>query len=149
MEKFIPLCINKILGNETIDIHCYPDGVTPGTRFYIHARNIAAAVLFLIEKGVIGEKYNISGKNEISNVDIARRVAKVMDKTATFRYTSNATDRPGHDVRYGLDGSKLDEMGFEYPVDFEESLERTIKWTLSHPKWLGGVEEFDTVNYEI
>lgn len=137
MEKFIPLCINKITNNETIDIHCYPDGITPGTRFYIHARNIAAAVLFLIDKGVIGEKYNISGKNEITNLDIARRIAAIMGKPGNFRFTADAVDRPGHDVRYGLDGSKLDDMGFNYPVDFEESLDRTIKWTLSHPKWLG------------
>ena len=143
MEKFIPLCINKIINNEVIDIHCYPDGVTPGTRFYIHARNIAAAVLFLIDKGTIGEKYNISGKNEISNLEIARRIGTIMNKRPTFRLTSNATDRPGHDVRYGLDGSKLDGMGFDYPVDFEESLERTIKWTLTHPKWLGRSQNTD------
>ena len=143
MEKFIPLCINKIINNEVIDIHCYPDGVTPGTRFYIHARNIAAAVLFLIDKGTIGEKYNISGKNEISNLEIARRIGTIMNKRPTFRLTSNATDRPGHDVRYGLDGSKLDAMGFDYPVDFEESLERTIKWTLTHPKWLGRSQNTD------
>ena len=141
MEKFIPLCINKIIKNETIDIHCYPDGITPGTRFYIHARNIAAAVLFLIDNGTIGEKYNISGKNEISNLDIAKRIATIMKKTPIFKMTASAHDRPGHDVRYGLDGSKLDSMGFDYPVDFDESLERTIKWTLTHPKWLGNGDD--------
>ena len=144
MEKFIPLCINKIIHNEVIDIHCYPDGVTPGTRFYIHARNIAAAVLFLIDNGTVGEKYNISGKNEISNLDIAKRIANIMNKKPVFRMVSDVTDRPGHDVRYGLDGSKLDDMGFEYPVDFEDSIDRTIKWILTNPKWLGQYKDTDT-----
>jgi dTDP-glucose 4,6-dehydratase len=136
MEKFIPLCINKLLNNETIDIHCYTDGVTSGTRFYIHARNIAAAVLFLLDKGTIGEKYNISGKNEISNLDIAIKIARIMNMKPKLKMTATVTNRPGHDIRYSLDGSKLNNMGFEYPIDFEETLEKTIKWTLAHPKWL-------------
>ena len=135
-EKFIPLCINKIIKNETIDIHCYPDGVTSGSRFYIHARNISAAVLFLIDKGVIGDKYNISGKNEVSNLDLAHCIANILNKKLSYKLTSNAQDRPGHDVRYGLDGSKLDEMGFEYPVDFEDSLKKTILWTIHNKEWL-------------
>jgi dTDP-glucose 4,6-dehydratase len=56
---------------------------------------------------------------------------------------SDVTDRPGHDVRYGLDGSKLDDMGFEYPVDFEDSIDRTIKWILTNPKWLGQYKDTD------
>ena len=59
VEKFIPLCINKIRNDETIHIHSYPDKKTSGTRFYIHARNIAAAVLFLIIRGTLGEKYKV------------------------------------------------------------------------------------------
>ena len=92
------------------------------------------------------KKYNISGKNEISNLDIARRIAAIMCKSPQFRYTADAVDRPGHDVRYGLDGSKLDDMGFKYPVDFEESLDRTIKWTLSHPVWLGNNTDNDKLS---
>jgi hypothetical protein len=69
-----------------------------------------------------------------------------MGKPGNFRFTADAVDRPGHDVRYGLDGSKLDDMGFNYPVDFEESLDRTIKWTLSHPKWLGDHSDNDKLS---
>ena len=65
VEKFIPLCIKKLLNNEKIYIHSYPDKKKAGTRFYIHGRNIAAAVLFLIKNGKLGEKFNIAGEREI------------------------------------------------------------------------------------
>jgi dTDP-glucose 4,6-dehydratase len=138
VEKFIPLCIDRILKSEKIYIHSYPDKKTSGTRFYIHARNIAAAVLFLITNGQLGEKYNISGEREVSNLEMAQMIAKVMGKTLDYEMVDFHSDRPGHDLRYGLDGSKLFEMGFKLPVNFEESVEKTVKWTLENKKWLEG-----------
>ena len=114
VEKFIPLCIKKILNNEKITIHSYPDKKTSGTRFYIHGRNIASAVLFLINKGTIGEKYNISGEKEVSNLEIAQLVAKSMNKPLDYEMVDFHSTRPGHDLRYGLDGSKLFQMGFKF-----------------------------------
>lgn len=136
VEKFIPLCMKKLLNNEKIYIHSYPDKKTAGTRFYIHGRNIAAAVLFLIENGEIGEKYNISGEKEVSNLEMAQYIAKFMNKDLDYEMVDFHSDRPGHDLRYGLDGSKLFSMGFELPLNFEESLEKTVKWTLENQKWL-------------
>lgn len=136
VEKFIPLCIKKMLNNERIYIHSYPDKKRAGTRFYIHGRNIAAAVLFLIKKGKIGEKYNISGEKEVSNLEMAQYIAKFMDKELDYEMVDFHSDRPGHDLRYGLDGSKLFEMGFELPLNFEESLKKTVLWTLKNQKWL-------------
>ena len=138
VEKFIPLCIKKILNNEKIYIHSYPDKKTSGTRFYIHARNIAEAVLFLIKNGTIGEKYNISGEREVSNLDMAKMIAKFMNKEEELDYelVDFHSNRPGHDLRYGLDGSKLFEMGFNLPINFEESLKKTVEWTLKNQKWL-------------
>ena len=136
VEKFIPLCIKKLLNDETIYIHSYPDNETAGTRFYIHARNISQAVLFLIKNGTIGEKYNISGEKEVSNLEMAQMIAKVMGKELKYEMINYHETRPGHDLRYGLDGSKLFNMGFKLPVDFEHSLEKTIKWTLENKKWL-------------
>ena len=135
-EKFIPLCINKILKNEEINIHCYPDMKRSGSRFYIHGRNISAAVLFLIDKGIIGEKYNISGKNEVTNLNLALKIAEIIDKPLKYKLVADDITRPNHDIRYGLDGSKLENMGFEFPVDFEKSLEKTIQWTIDNPTWL-------------
>lgn len=136
VEKFIPLCIKKLLNNEKIYIHSYPDKKTSGTRFYIHGRNIAAAVLFLIKNGKIGEKYNISGEKEVSNLEMAQYIAKFMNKELDYEMVDFHSDRPGHDLRYGLDGTKLFDMGFNLPLNFEESLEKTVKWTLENQKWL-------------
>lgn len=136
VEKFIPLCIDKILKSEKIYIHSYPDKKTSGTRFYIHARNIAAAVLFLIKNGQLGEKYNISGEREVSNLEMAQMIAQVMGKTLDYEMVDFHSDRPGHDLRYGLDGSKLFDMGFKLPINFEESVAKTVNWTLENKKWL-------------
>ena len=136
IEKYIPLCIKKILNNEKIYIHSYPDKKSSGTRFYIHGRNIAAAVLFLIKNGTIGEKYNISGEKEVSNLEMAQLIAKIMNKPLDYEMVDFHSSRPGHDLRYGLDGTKLFAMGFELPVNFEESLAKMVKWTLENPQWL-------------
>jgi dTDP-glucose 4,6-dehydratase len=136
VEKFIPLCVKKLLNNEKIYIHSYPDKKTSGTRFYIHARNIAAAVFFLINNGVLGEKYNISGEKEVSNLEMAQMIAKCMNKELDYELVDFHSSRPGHDLRYGLDGTKLFNMGFKLPVNFEESLKNTVLWTLENKKWL-------------
>jgi dTDP-glucose 4,6-dehydratase len=136
VEKFIPLCIKKLLNNEKIYIHSYPDKKTSGTRFYIHGRNIAAAVMFLITNGTIGEKYNISGEKEVSNLEMAQYIAKYMNKELEYELVDFHSDRPGHDLRYGLDGTKLFNMGFSLPLNFEESLKKTVEWTLENQKWL-------------
>jgi len=136
VEKFIPLCIKKLLNNEKIYIHSYPDKKTSGTRFYIHARNIAEAVLFLIKNGTIGEKYNISGEREVSNLEMAQMIARFMNKELDYELIDFHSSRPGHDLRYGLDGNKLFSMGFNLPINFEESLRKTVEWTIENKKWL-------------
>lgn len=136
VEKFIPLCVKKLLNNEKIYIHSYPDKQKSGTRFYIHARNIAAAVLFLIKNGTIGEKYNISGEREVSNLEMAQMIAKFMNKDLDYEMVDFHSDRPGHDLRYGLNGEKLFSMGFRLPLNFEESLKKFVEWTLENQKWL-------------
>jgi len=129
-EKFIPKVIKKILAGETVKIHSYPDKQKSGTRFYIHARNIAGAVLFLIENGKIGECYNITGEKEVSNLEMAQFIAKVVEKELKYEMVDFHSSRPGHDLRYGLDGEKMRKMGWKLPVSFEKSLEKTIKWEL-------------------
>ena len=129
-EKFIPKVIQKILTGETIQIHAYPDKKRSGTRFYIHARNIAAAVLFLIEKGEIGECYNITGEKEVSNLEMAQFIARVIGKELKYEMVDFHSSRPGHDLRYGLDGEKMEKMGWKLPISFEKSLEKTIIWEL-------------------
>jgi len=136
VEKFIPLCIKKILNDELIYIHSYPDRITSGTRFYIHAQNIANAVLFLIKNGKIGEKYNISGEKEVSNLELAQLIAKSMNRELKYEMIDFHSSRPGHDLRYGLDGTKIYELGWNPKFNFEKSLEKTVNWTLNNLEWL-------------
>lgn len=136
VEKFIPLCIKRIMNDENIYIHSYPDKKTSGTRFYIHAQNIASAVLFLITNGTIGEKYNIAGEKEVSNLELAQLIAKYMNKELKYEMVDFHSSRPGHDLRYGLDGTKIYELGWNPKFDFEKSLEKTVKWTLNNLEWL-------------
>ncbi len=138
VEKFIPNCIKKIMNNEKIYIHSYPGKEESGSRFYIHARNISSAVLFLIENGTIGEKYNIEGEKEVSNLEIAKSIADILDKKLDYEMVDFHSERPGHDLRYGLDGSKLKKLGFKLPLNFEESFKNTVLWTIKEEniKWL-------------
>lgn len=136
VEKFIPLCIKKILNDELIYIHSYPDAIKSGSRFYIHAQNIASAVLFLIQNGKIGEKYNITGEKEVSNLELAKLISTYIGKELKYEMIDHVHNRPGHDLRYGLDGSKIRELGWSPEFDFEKSLEKTVKWTLENREWL-------------
>jgi len=136
IEKFIPKVIKSLLNDEIIYIHSYPDKKQSGTRFYIHARNIAAGVLFILKNGTIGESYNITGEKEVSNLEIAETISKIMNKELKYEMVDFHSSRPGHDLRYGLDGNKLKNLGWELPLDFEKSLEKTVLWTVKNPKWL-------------
>lgn len=142
-EKFVPLCIKKILEDETITIHSNPDKTKSGTRHYLHVRNVCAAILFLLEKGLCvkaGEevgKYNIVGDEEVSNLDMAQMIAYILGRELKYEMVDFHSSRPGHDLRYALDGSLLKSTGFVPPVNFKDSLERTIKWTIANKdKWL-------------
>jgi dTDP-glucose 4,6-dehydratase len=136
VEKFIPLCMKKILNNEKVYIHSYPDKKLSGSRFYIHAQNIASAVLFLIQNGKTGEKYNIAGEKEITNLDLAQLISKYIGKELNYELIDFHSDRPGHDLRYGLDGTKIETLGWCPKFDFEKSLEKTVQWTLENKEWL-------------
>jgi dTDP-glucose 4,6-dehydratase len=136
LEKFIPKVMNNILQGKTTYIHTYPDGKTPGSRFYIHGRNIADAVLFLTHNGQPGEIYNITGEEEVSNLDVALKVANIMGRPLAYELVSNPSDRPGHDIRYGISGDKLKALGWEPPVSFVAGLRKCVEWTLAHREWL-------------
>ena len=140
-EKFIPMTIKKILKNEVVKIHSDKTCTVSGSRFWIHARNVAQAIDYLINDerhstGIIRDKFNIVGEKEVSNLDMAQFIARVMNKKLHYEMVDFHSSRPGHDLRYGLNGDKLKQMGFNFPKSFEDSLEKTIQWTLDNPKWL-------------
>jgi dTDP-glucose 4,6-dehydratase len=137
-EKFIPSTIKKVLDNQTVTIHSYPGNEQAGTRFYIHARNVASAIMFLIFKSEVGDKYNIVGEKEVTNLEMAQFIAKIIGKTLKYKMVDDVVNRPGHDLRYSLDGTKMKQLGWRLPKTFEESLEKTIKWYLDpkNERWL-------------
>jgi len=135
-EKFIPLVIRKILAGEKVIIHSDPSMKIPGSRFWIHARNVAAAITFLTQKGTIQEKYNIVGEREVNNLEMAQFIAKVIGKPLKYEMVDFHSSRPGHDLRYALDGQRMHDMGWRLPINFEDSLAKTVQWTLESPKWL-------------
>jgi len=144
-EKYIPKIINAVQRGERLFIHSDATRTKAGSRYYVHARNVTAAVLFLINKfregaDVLGDKFNIVGEREMDNLELAQFIAGVIGKDLNYEMVDFHSSRPGHDMRYALDGTKLREMGFTYPKTFEESLEKTVRWYLSHPEWL--LDEF-------
>jgi dTDP-glucose 4,6-dehydratase len=136
VEKFIPKVIKCIKENRLVEIHCDKECKIPGSRYYIHARNVASAIMFLVEYGTIGEKYNIMGEKEVDNLEMAQFISKIMGIPLRYSLINFHSERPGHDLRYCLDGNKLFSLGWKIPVQFETSLEKTIKWTLQNQKWI-------------
>lgn len=137
-EKFVPLIMKKIIKNEILYIHSNKDKTKAGSRCYIHCRNVAAALLHITNLGYKGyDEWNIAGEQEIDNLDLAQRIARIMDKPLIYEMVDFHSSRPGHDLRYALDSSKLLKSGFSYPKNLDESLKNLVEWTLKNPKWLG------------
>lgn len=148
-EKFIPKCIKSIVHNEKIKLHCYPfkegmGDLRTGSRMYVYAKNVAGAVYFIMTDGIIGEVYNVSGLStcEINNDEIVDMIAKNLGKDVSRDcklYIDEDSDRPGHDIRYGIDCSKLVRLGWDEPyANFDENLESVIQFTMKpdNKKWL-------------
>ena len=133
-EKFIPLCVKKILSNEEITIHSYPGATKAGSRFYIHADSVAEAIKFIIEKPVNlypnvdrPDRYNIVGDMEVNNLALATMIANLLEATnIKYKLTDAHSERPGHDVRYALDGSKLAEAGWKPSANFKDKLKEVV-----------------------
>ena len=135
-EKFVPMIISRVLRGERVTIHADKSLTVPGSRFYIHARNAAAALNFVATKGTIGETFNIVGEKEVDNLALAQMVARFVGKDLNYVMVDFHSSRPGHDLRYALDGSKLASLGWSLPLSFEVSLEKTVRWYLDNREWL-------------
>lgn len=137
-EKFVAKTIKRLLNNEEMIAHCkMVDGkaVEVSSRCWLHARNHADGLLFVLNNGKAGERYNITG--EWAPVDtVIIEIARILQVNAKIKYEDFHSFRPGHDMHYGLDGNKLKEMGWNPPIPFRESLEKVVNWTKDNPKWL-------------
>lgn len=141
-EKLIPLFINNIINNKPLPV--YGDGNY--TRDWLFVEDHAAAIDLVFHKGKNHETYNIGGFNEWKNIDLVKLLCQIMDeKLGRAKGTSRelityVKDRPGHDLRYAIDASKINkELGWKPSVTFEEGLERTINWYLNNEEWLQNV----------
>ena len=142
-EKFVPSTIRKILHGETVTCHGSKEG-KPGSRYYLHARNQADALLYLLRhvefprysQGNSMEQFNVVGEREVDNVEMASMIADVIQKPISYEVVDFHSSRPGHDLRYALDGRKMASIGWKPPVSLGSSLEKTVLWTLAHPEWL-------------
>jgi dTDP-glucose 4,6-dehydratase len=126
IEKFIPNTIQKIKKGEEVIIHSDPTKTISGSRYYIHTLDIAKAVEFVMEHGISQEKYNIVGEREVSNLEVAQTIADLLGKNLKYRMVDFHSSRPGHDLRYALDGNKLKEMGWEPKITFLEGVKSLL-----------------------
>lgn len=137
VEKYVPLLVRKIMIGEHVEIHADPTRTHAARRSYIHARNIWNVIHLLIDKGEAGQRYNITGEREVDCLELAQMVAGILGMPLDYSLVDFHSGRPGHDLRYALNGDKLAAMGVTMPVTFESSLEKTVKWFAAHPEWLG------------
>ncbi len=137
-EKFVPMTIRKLLNTQPLTIHGDAQGRS-GARKWLHARNQASALLFLLQhEGITsGQTFHIAGE-EHTNLEIAQLVADELQTDFAYEIVDFMLARPGHDFRYSLDDSKLRALGWFPPVPFEESLRRTVRWSaaLQNRYWL-------------
>ncbi len=143
-EKFIPMCINKILKDEKIFIHGNKEKTEAGSRHYIHAKDVASALLFLLKNetpskpdqtGMKCPKFNIVGSEEIDNLSLALYIAAVLGKKLNYELIDFHSSRPGHDLRYALCGDKMKNMGWT-PSEVYDKLKQTVNWTVKNKRWL-------------
>jgi dTDP-glucose 4,6-dehydratase len=149
-EKLIPLVINNIKNNKSLPVY----GKGENIRDWLYVEDHAAAIDLIFHKGRIGETYNIGGNNEWMNIDLIKLLCKVMDKKlnrpvgTSEKLITYVTDRPGHDMRYAIDSSKLqNELGWSPIPEFADGLEKTVEWYLANEKWLERVLSGDYGKY--
>lgn len=149
-EKLIPLCINNILNKKPLPI--YGDGKY--TRDWLFVIDHANAIDLIFHKAKNGETYNIGGFNEWTNIDLVKELCKQMDqklgneKGTSEKLITFVKDRPGHDLRYAIDATKLNkELGWKPSVTFEEGLSKTIDWYLNNQEWLNNIVNGDYKEY--
>jgi dTDP-glucose 4,6-dehydratase len=149
-EKLIPLMINNIKNNKPLPIY----GKGENVRDWLWVNDHAIAIDTIFRKGKIGDKYNVGGFNEWKNIDIVYLLCGIMDKKLGRQEGESAKlitfvkDRPGHDLRYAIDPTKLNkELGWKPSLQFEEGLGKTVDWYLQNEEWVNHVTSGDYQKY--
>ena len=149
-EKLIPLFINNICKNQSLPVYGKGDNI----RDWLFVDDHARAIDVIFHDGRIGETYNIGGFNEWKNLDLIKVIIKTVDRLlgrdegASEKLITYVADRAGHDLRYAIDSTKLkEELGWEPSLQFEEGIEKTVKWYLNNQRWLENVTSGDYEKY--
>lgn len=155
-EKLIPLFINNIRHNQPLPVYGKGDNV----RDWLYVEDHARAIDLIFHKGKIADTYNIGGFNEWKNIDLIKVIIKTVDRLlgrsegTSLSLITYVTDRAGHDLRYAIDSNKLkNELGWEPSLQFEEGIEKTVKWYLDNQEWMdnvtsGGYQEYYNKMYK-
>jgi len=167
-EKYFPMIIRNLVLGRPIPVHADPDG-TPGSRFYLHARNLADAWLWLTKAyterveitrladlapkymtagpsmyadgSLRPDRYNIVGEREIDNAEFVNIIGDILGLSPQMKFVDFHSTRPGHDRRYALDGSKIRQAGWCPPVALDASIKKSVAWYLDNPEWIGLTRE--------
>lgn len=149
-EKLIPLFINNIRHNKPLPVY----GTGENVRDWLYVEDHVRAIDLIFHKGAMGDTYNIGGFNEWKNIDLIKVIIKVTDRLlgrpegTSEKLITYVTDRAGHDLRYAIDSTKLHkELGWEPSLQFEEGIEKTVKWYLENQAWLDQVTSGEYMKY--
>lgn len=149
-EKLIPLVINNILHDREIPVY----GKGENVRDWLYVEDHTKAIDLLFHQGTVGETYNIGGSNEWKNIDLIKMLCQIMDEKLGYKTGSSVKlikfvkDRAGHDLRYAIDSTKIEEeKGWKPEVSFEKGLSKTVDWYLANKNWLTRVVTGEYENY--
>ncbi|NCB20219.1 MAG: NAD-dependent epimerase/dehydratase family protein, partial [Bacteroidia bacterium] len=149
-EKLIPLFINNICNNKPLPVY----GKGENVRDWLFVEDHARAIDLIFHEGADGETYNIGGFNEWKNIDLIKVLIATVDRQlgrpagASLQLITYVTDRAGHDLRYAIDSGKLNrELGWSPSLQFEEGIEKTVKWYLENREWMERITSGDYKSY--
>ena len=149
-EKLIPLFINNIRHRKPLPVY----GKGENVRDWLYVEDHARAIDLIFHKGKVAETYNIGGFNEWKNIDLIKVIIKTVDRILgnpeghSLELITFISDRPGHDARYAIDSTKLHkELGWEPSLQFEEGIEKSVRWYLDNQEWLDNVTSGDYQRY--
>ncbi len=144
-EKYIPMCIRRARDGDVITVHSDRTKTIAGSRHYIHADDVSSAVLFLLNyQGTFAPtwgnakcpKFNIVGSEELNNLELAQIIADAQGKELNYEMVDFHSSRPGHDLRYALDGNKMKELGWTPAKSVRDRIAQVTNWTLQNDRWL-------------
>lgn len=150
-EKLIPVVILNALAGKQIPVY----GTGENVRDWLYVEDHADALLTVLQRGQVGRSYNIGGENEVNNIDLVRKICAVLDELHPTgaphdQLITFVADRPGHDLRYAIDPSRIrEELGWRPSVTLEEGLRKTVRWYLENQDWWRALQARDGVGQRL